>query len=615
MKPQPENILLSEPLKESSGIVAIFREFLGRYPRQFGLLFLLLVVQGAAASLSVLAIVPMADFLLDPTLKASSRITQFLIRIFSEIGMSPSFWLFGFFFVGLNALKSLLDVSIRYATLRIKFAVVRGLFSDTLQTFFKARWQFFIGSEQGSLINTVNRELTNIGDTLGHLANLLAQLVQLGIFLAVPMWMNAPLTITAVGLSVLLGLPFMLLHRFSYRLGKRTTEAANVWMGAFSEVLGAARLILGFGRQKKAWERNMTAFDRLVHAAQRSQTFTLAVPSFFRPLAMLAVVIAMGFAVRQHVRISELAAVMWSLLISMPILANLLQGNIEIINFLPSYEQLASLRKRAAGFAEVEGQRIFERLERGIELKAVDFTYPGRARTLTDVNLGIRKGQMTALVGESGSGKSTVTDIVLGLQIPEKGQILIDGVPLGDWKQNSFRERIGYVPQDPLLFHASIRDNLLWAYEGATEEGLWDALRLANAEDFVRELPQGIDTIVGDRGIRLSGGQRQRIALARALLRNPELLILDEATSFLDSESELLIQQSIEHVAQDTTLLVVAHRLSTIAKANQVYVMRQGMVVEEGAFSLLSTKPGSILNAMIAAQQPLERTQIEGALL
>ena len=140
-------------------------------------------------------------------------------------------------------------------------------------------------------------------------------------------------------------------------------------------------------------------------------------------------------------------------------------------------------------------------------------------------------------------------------------------------------------------------------------------MKLANAAEFVKELPQGIDTIVGDRGVRLSGGQRQRIALARAMLRKPELLILDEATSALDSESERLIQKSIESVGGNTTILVVAHRLSTIAKADQVYVMRQGRVVEEGAFTVLSTKPGGILNAMIAAQQPLEQAKIVDALL
>ena len=218
---------------------------------------------------------------------------------------------------------------------------------------------------------------------------------------------------------------------------------------------------------------------------------------------------------------------------------------------------------------------------------------------------------MTALVGESGSGKSTITDLVLGLQIPDQGQVLIDGVPLNEWQQNSFRARVGYVPQDPQLFHSSIRDNLLWSFALASESDLWNALQLANAAAFVNSLPQGIDTIVGDRGIRLSGGQRQRIALARALLRKPELLILDEATSSLDSESEFLIQQSIEQVVQDTTILVVAHRLSTLAKADQVYVLSHGRILEEGSFTALSAKSGGMLNSMLAAQSQHQQTEMQ----
>ena len=597
---------MPELVKKSSSIVAIFSEFLTLYPGHFGLLFLLLVVEGVVTAMSVLTVAPMAEFLLDPSLEKPGRITQVVLKVLSGIGVSPGFWVFGSLFVGLNFLKGTLAVAIRYAILLIKYAVLRGILSNALHTFFKARWEFFSGSSHGRLLNTLNKEVTIVGDTLGHLATLLAKVVQLGIYLAVPIWLNAPMTLTAVGFAVLLGLPFMLLNRTSHRLGKRNTDTSNVAIGILSEILGAARLILGFGRQDQARESYLMAFNRHVHATLRSQTLGTAVPALFAPFAMLAVVVAMGFSIQQQSRISELAVVMWSLLSAMPILAALLQGNISISNFLPSYEQLISLRERAAEVEEIEGPLGFVRLERGIALKDLDFTYPGREQTLEDLNIYIQKGQMTALVGESGSGKSTVTDLVLGLQIPGSGQVLIDGVSLGDWKQNSFRERVGYVPQDPLLFHASIRENLLWSFEQAKEDALWGALRLANAENFVKELPQGIDTLVGDRGVRLSGGQRQRIALARALLRKPELLILDEATSSLDSESELLIQQSIEQVVQETTILIVAHRLSTIANADQVYVMRQGRVVEEGSFKVLSTKSGSILKVMIAAQQSIE---------
>jgi len=593
-------------MKKNSTLVAIFSEFLTKYPKQFGLLFILLIIQGVAAMISLVAIVPMVDYLIDSSLKNPGSITKIVINIFSHIGILPSFWLFGILFVASNLIRGLLEVSINYSILRIKYAVIRGLISDALHTFFKARWGFFSGSDQGRLLNTLNNELNTIGETLGHLAILLAQIIQIAIYLIVPLWLNAQLTLTAMGLVVLFGSPFLLLNRISYRLGNLNTATANVSMGIISEILGAARLILGFGRQDQSRKRYLTAFDKHVHVTLRSQTLSIAVPKFFQPLGMLAAVIAIGFAVGQKVRISEVVAVMWSLLAILPIVATLFQSNITISNFLPSYEQLIALRKKALDFEEVPGERHFSNLISEIEFKNLTFTYEGRTDTLTNLNLKIKKGQMTALIGESGSGKSTITDLVLGLQIPEIGQVLIDGIPLNEWHQNTFRQKIGYVPQDPLLFHSSIRDNLLWSLEEATENDIWEALRLANAEAFVKELPQGIDTQVGDRGIRLSGGQRQRIALARALLRKPELLILDEATSALDSESEKLIQKSIEHVAHDTTILIIAHRLSTIAKADQVYILQQGKIVEEGSFVKLASISNSILNKMMATQTPVD---------
>ena len=216
-------------------------------------------------------------------------------------------------------------------------------------------------------------------------------------------------------------------------------------------------------------------------------------------------------------------------------------------------------------------------------------------KALRNIDLSIQKNEFVALMGPSGSGKSTITDLVLGLQIPSKGSVLIDEIPLSDYKQQSFRKRVGYVPQEPILFHSSIRDNLLWSNGSSSEEELWTVLDIANAALFVKQLPQGIDTIVGDRGTRMSGGQRQRIALARALLRNPDLLILDEATSALDNKSERLIQESIDSLSKNTTILIVAHRLSTIKNADQVYVMQNGRIIDNGPYAELINNPESIL--------------------
>jgi ABC-type multidrug transport system fused ATPase/permease subunit len=592
-------------LVKKTSIVGIFRDFLVRYPRHFALLLVVLVLEGVVSAAAVLAIVPLADFLVNPALQSASRVTRMLVSALATVHVGPSFWIFGLLFVAANLIKGLLDVATRYSILHIKYAVTRGLFGDALTTFFKARWEFFSGADQGRLLNTLNKEMSTIGDTLGHLATQLAQLLQLCIYLIVPLWLNARMTATAVGLALLLGLPFLLLQKFSYRLGQETNRTGNVMMGALSEILGAARLILGFGRQTQSRDRFLRAFDQHIRVAKRSQTLGTFVGSLFQPIGILAAIVALGLALRHGAPMAEMAALLWSLLRALPLLGMMMSTNIEISNFLPSYEQLMSLRAQAGRVEEIEGEREFFRLTSGLALKNLSFTYPGRQRTLSGLNLEIPKGRMTALVGESGSGKSTVTDIVLGLQVPEQGEMLIDGIPLGEWKQNTFRQKVGYVPQDPLLFHASIRDNLLWSAPAASEAELWEACRMANAENFVKHLPDGIDTIVGDRGVRLSGGQRQRVALARALLRKPELLILDEATSSLDSESERLIQESIETVARETTILIVAHRLSTIAKADYVYVLREGAIVEEGRYKDLSQDSVGVLARMIRVQQPL----------
>jgi len=591
-------------IKSRSSAISIFREFFSQYPREFSLLFGILVCEGIIATLSLLSVVPLADYLIDPQLLNPSRVTSYVMELFKYLKLNPTFMNFGILFILLNTGKGMMDVAIKYAILKIKYGVVRGLFGEALGDFFGARWEFFSNAKSGQILTTLNKELNTIGDTLGQIATLLAQVVQLFIYLIVPLWLNPKVTLTALGLAILFALPFLLLHRKSYSLGVRNIETANTALGTLNEVLQAARIILGYGRQNYAKEQFIKTLDQHIDATLKSQILSTTIPKLFLPFGMIAVILAMGLAIQDRAAISELAAVMWSFLAALPILAALLQGNISISNFLPSYEQLIDLKTRALELAEIKGTRIFTKLEKEISFREVSFTYPERSRTLTDLNLVIKKGKMTALVGESGSGKSTITDIVLGLQVPESGVILLDDVPLHEYNQNTFREKLGYVPQDPMLFHNSLKDNLLWAAGEASDQELWDALKLANAEAFVKELPQGIETMLGDRGVKLSGGQRQRIALARALLRKPELLILDEATSSLDSESEQLIQKSIEKIAGDTTILVVAHRLSTIAKADYVYVLGKGIILEEGSFQTLSIKNGGLLNNMLSIQAP-----------
>ena len=217
-----------------------------------------------------------------------------------------------------------------------------------------------------------------------------------------------------------------------------------------------------------------------------------------------------------------------------------------------------------------------------VEFDNVQFAYDEDNLALKGVNLTVKKGQTVAIVGPSGAGKSTIANLLPRFYDVTGGAIRIDGVDVRDVTFTSLRENIGLVPQDTMLFNASVRENILYGRLDATEQEIIDAAKAANVFEFIEKLPNGFDTIVGERGNSLSGGQRQRIAIARAILKNPSILILDEATSALDTESEKIVQEALERLMKNRTALVIAHRLSTIKHADHIVVLQQGCVVEEG---------------------------------
>jgi ATP-binding cassette, subfamily B, bacterial MsbA len=234
----------------------------------------------------------------------------------------------------------------------------------------------------------------------------------------------------------------------------------------------------------------------------------------------------------------------------------------------------------------------FADLREAVRFENVGFAYVEGEPVLEDVSFEARRGQVTALVGPSGGGKSTLVDLVARFYDPTAGRVVMDGINLREISPRSLRERLGIVTQETVLFHDSVRANIAYALPGASDEAVERAARAANAHEFIETLPRGYDTVLGERGTRLSGGQRQRIAIARAILRDPPVLIFDEATSALDSESERLVQDAIEHLLRGRTVFVIAHRLSTILNADQILVMDRGRIVQRGTHDELIAEGG-----------------------
>ena len=579
----------------SSSSFLIFKELFVNFKRGFFLLFFLVLIEGFLAGLSVLSIIPLSDFLIDPSLEKSSKITQYFNDYLNSINIKPSFIVFGLMFVFINFFKGFFEVLIRYFILKIKYGLLRIIYDDLLENLFKSRWEFFTKINSGSLLNTLGRELPIVGDTLGHITLLLAQSVQLIIYFSIPLFINFKMTIIVMLFSLFFFIIIMFFNKISFKLGKENIQTANKTLGFLNEILSAIKLIFSYYTQKKSKDNYLKLFDLHAKITLKTQTLSIFVSKIFLPLSLLSVIISVAYAISNGVPLSQAAAVMWSLLLAVPILNSIFQSSISLKNFIPSYNQIRAFNINAKKHPEKNGMIKFENLKKDISFKNISFTYPGRQKTLDNINLSIKKNEITAVVGESGSGKSTILDLILSLQKPDKGSLQIDGNDLNEINIESYRKKIGIVFQEPFLLEMSIKENLKWFSDtkNISDEEIYSALKTSNCMEFIENLPNKIDTIIGERGSSLSGGQKQRIALARALIRKPEILILDEPTSALDYESENFIINSLNNISGSITIIIVTHKLSILRNVPKIFFISKGKIIENGSFEELSSNKQS----------------------
>lgn len=582
-------------------LLAFARELFKKFPLLFITNIILIVSTSLVDMLSIFTFVPVVDFVINPDMQGGSALTQKMLYLMRGIGLPTTLGSLMIIFLSISIAANTFQILTRHFLLRTKYALLRELILSTFTEFFRANWYFFSSSQQGTLLNTFTRELNIAGDAFGSMAFFFASILQITIFLVMPFYLSWQVTLVSILAAVTFAGPFFLLGRLGYRLGQVNTASANRMMAIIQEGLSSAKVILGFGNQNHSVEALAQVFETHRRATLKAQTLTMALPLMYVPLGLMVLTIALFTARALAIPFAEMSALLYSLFRILPYIGSLSGHKGTVDSFLPSYEQIIQLREHASQLKQFSGSRPYQGFKHQIVISDLSFAYPNHEPILNKVSLSIPCGAMVAFVGESGAGKSTLIDVIMGFNQPTTGQITIDAIPLSDFDIISYRQRIGYVPQESVLFNMTIRDNLHWANPAVPMADVEQACRLANAHEFIMEFPQGYNTVVGDRGVRLSGGQAQRLALARAILRKPDLLILDEATSALDTHSERLIQQAIENIAKETTVIVIAHRLSTIVNADYVYVLEKGRIVQQGTYTELTQTDGRF-NQMVQLQ-------------
>jgi ATP-binding cassette, subfamily C, bacterial len=524
-------------------------------------------------------------------------------------GLRPSLWLATLLliFLLLMALRSLFSRVQSVLTFRTALTYELSLSRRLYQAIINADWLFLVRRRSSDFTHALTAELSRVTTCTFLLIGTLANAILALVYIALALKLSAGMTSLVLATGALLLLLSRRWMRAVHQSGTAVSESVSEVYSAATEHLQNLKAMKFYDAQTS----DLAMFSSLQSSALQqslSNTKSQAAAAFWFEAGSLLVLGGIIFASLQILNVAP-ASILLLLAIFTRLFPRLTAAQTQLQAFLgelPAFENVMKIYHDCLDNAEVPGAAAAgPALAHEIRLDRVSFRYDAeRPLVLADLSLTIAAGRVTAIVGSSGAGKSTVADLVNGLLSPLTGRVLVDGVALTPQTARAWRRHVGYVAQDTVLFHDTVRANLHWANPDASEQEMRESLSLAAAE-FVFELPQGLDTTVGDRGILLSHGQRQRIALARALLRKPGLLILDEATSSLDFDNEKRILDAIERLQGRTTVLMIAHRVSAIQLAEMIFVLEDGRVAESGDWQSLSTRPSRRVGSLFRLQDAL----------
>jgi ATP-binding cassette, subfamily B, bacterial MsbA len=532
----------------------------------------------------------------------SDTINYILSKIIQEEGRIEALVLICVFVITNIFLKNLFRYLGMFFVAPIRNNVVRDMRNNMYDKVLKLPLSYYSEERKGDIMSRMTSDVLEIEwSVMQSLEMIFREPVTIVFFLSVMVLMSPQLTLFAMILLPVSGFMIGRIGKSLRRSSTKRQEKMGLLISLMEETLGGLRIIKGFNAEKNMHNRFVEenqAYTNISIKMYRKTDLSSPLSEFLGVSVMVTILYFGGKLV-----LDDHPGLSGTLLITyLAIFANLLAPAKSITTAyynvqkgLASSERIDKILKAEVTIQDPIDPVPLTKFEKEIEYRNVSFAYrEGEVGWVLDnVNLKIPKGKTIALVGQSGSGKTTLADMLPRFYDTTKGEILIDGVPIRNTKLKDLRHLMGIVTQESILFNDTVYNNIAFGIDNVTEQQVMEAAKIANAHDFIMQMPQGYQTNIGDRGNKMSGGQRQRMSIARAVLKNPPILILDEATSALDTESERLVQDALNKLMKNRTSIVIAHRLSTIQHADEIIVMQKGVVIERGTHTELITKSGT----------------------
>jgi ATP-binding cassette, subfamily B, bacterial MsbA len=583
--------------------------------RPYPWLLPVLVILGIAASLAeavgIGLLIPLLGALLQPgeteSLSTLERTARALVA--DETGEVRYLFLAGLILL-LILIKTVILTTYAYVASSMTGRIAMDMRVSLWDRIANAEMAWFSRTDHGQLLNIIENQTHRSTEALAMLTMVIVSLCTVLVFGTFLFVLSGPLALVVLIAGVPIFLFVRRLTRVANNYGHELGRAHAGLAGRIMELLAAMKTIRVFNQQAAETRRFTETADRLRRIFVRAEVLARSVPPLLELLYLPVFFAVIAFALFTGVSVPIMLAFLL-LLYRMQAPVKLLDGaRVALAEYTPALEDIDRLLSEAPDERLRIGGRPSAGLKNRLVIDDVYFTYPGtNTPALRGVSAELARGELIALVGPSGSGKSTLVNLLFGLYVPDSGRILIDGESLDELDVYSWRDHIAFAGQDSELVSGSVRHNIMFGAPAAPSEAVEAVARSVHAHDFVTALPLGYEADVGTRGAFLSGGQRQRLALARALLRKPDLLVLDEATNAVDTATEMAIQSTISELAGDTTILIIAHRTSTLEKVDRVLVMDGGRIVEDVKPSQMSSAAAMLAGVQAGGEELRNRSE------